>query len=77
MRKIEGHFSEANQESFVINILSGIQNGHNVEIGADNSTLASNTYILVNRNGIKCVGLELGFKRATEIIQNEKYLSKL
>ena len=59
MGKIEGRFSEVNQESFVINILSGIQNGHNVEIGAHNSTLASNTYILDNRNGIKCVVLEL------------------
>ncbi len=64
--KIEGRFGKANREYFVIKILSGIQNGGNVEIKAHNSTLACNTYILDDRNGFKKVGLALNLNQATE-----------
>ena len=72
MKIIKSSFSEAGQESFVINILDGKKNGYFVEIGAYHSTLASNTYILENNYNFKGVGLEIDSARADEYNLNRK-----
>jgi|LakMenE01Jun11ns_1017448.scaffolds.fasta_scaffold9858246_2 hypothetical protein len=72
MRKIKGSFSEADQESFVINFLGRTQNGYYVKITGYRSTIASNTYILDDRFGLKGVGLEIDLNRTNEYNSKRK-----
>jgi hypothetical protein len=66
MKKIHESFSEAGQESYVINVLKSKKSGHYVEIGAFHSTKASNTFILESKYSWSGVALEIESDRTNE-----------
>ena len=66
MKIYDGSYSQAGQESFVINTLKEKQNGVYVEIGAYDSKTMSNTYLLETKYRWSGVGLEIDKSRAEE-----------
>jgi hypothetical protein len=70
MKLYEGSYSQAGQESFVINTLREKQNGFYLEIGAYDSKIMSNTYLLETQFGWTGVGLEIDPSRANEYNTN-------
>lgn len=66
MKIYKGSYSQADQESFVLNILKEKRNGVYVEIGAMDSKEISNTYLLEKEFGWAGVGLEIIDYRAEE-----------
>lgn len=72
MKKIHESFSEAGQESYVINILESKRNGYYVEIGGFHSTKASNTFTLENKYGWRGMALEIDSDRTNEYNLNRE-----
>lgn len=66
MKIYKGSYSQAGQESFVLNILNEKRNGVYVEIGAMDSKDISNTYLLETQYGWTGVGLEILQRRSDE-----------
>jgi hypothetical protein len=70
MKIYEGSYSQAGQESFVLNTLIEKRNGFYLEIGAYDSKMMSNTYLLETKYGWSGVGLEIDGPRAEEYNSN-------
>jgi hypothetical protein len=65
-----GSYSQAGQESFVINALKEKRNGFYVEIGAYDSKIMSNTYLLETEYGWSGMALEIDPARSNEYNSN-------
>lgn len=67
-------YSQANQDYFVIEMLSGKKYGTFVEVGAYHSSDLSNTFLLEKDYGWTGVGFEIDPDRAEEYNENRKSL---
>lgn len=72
MKIYKGSYSQADQESFVLNTLKEKMNGFYVEIGAMDSKNISNTYLLETKYQWNGVGLEILDRRAEEYNLNRR-----
>ena len=72
MKIYEGSYSQAHQESFVINALNEKRNGFYLEIGGYHSKYDSNTYLLETQFGWSGVAIEIDKDRSNEYNQNRK-----
>jgi hypothetical protein len=70
MKLYEGSYSQANQESFVLNALKEKRNGFYLEIGGYHSKYDSNTYLLEKEYDWSGVALEIDKERSEEYNQN-------
>lgn len=70
MKIYEGSYSQANQESFVLNALNEKRNGFYVEVGGYHSKYDSNTYLLETVYDWSGVALEIDKSRSEEYNQN-------
>jgi len=74
MKLYEGSYSQAGQESFVLDYLMEKKNGFYLEIGTYDSKIMSNTYLLETQYGWSGVGLEIEKSRAEEYNLNRSNL---
>ena len=70
MKLYEGSYSQAGQESFVLNTLNEKNNGFYLEIGAYDSKIMSNTYLLETKYGWSGIALEIDPDRSEEYSSN-------
>jgi hypothetical protein len=70
MKIYDGSYSQAAQESFVLNVLMEKKNGFYLEIGAYDSKIMSNTYLLETQYGWSGLSLEIDKARAEEYNSN-------
>ena len=70
MKLYEGSYSQAGQESFVLNTLNEKTNGFYLEIGAFDSKIMSNTYLLETKYGWSGIALEIDPDRSDEYSSN-------